>query len=139
MVMARTLEKPVDETILHGSDQKKVPARSVSGTRKRKCGKPKKTRRLEERSWVPCDVCWRIIMRAIFKYHGRYCSVCGRHDHVEGHHIVPRAEFADPHDHSNIVPLCPTCHDYVEVSDVRPRTLEKVIAVGLERFNEEGS
>lgn len=125
--VARTLHRPEDVVRLVGADLKKVASRCVEKTAGGSCT----TAAVGQ--WVPCPRCWALIMRSVFKERGRFCAVCGKTKDLTGHHIRPRAEGGD-HVWTNIVPLCPECHDFVELHDQRPRTLEDVIRCGLERL-----
>lgn len=44
-----------------------------------------------------------------FKYHGKKCIICGEDRIVEAHHIDENHKNNDP---KNLVPLCPTHHQY---------------------------
>ncbi len=50
--------------------------------------------------------------QAIIAAKGGSCRVCGDREHVQLHHVVPRDLHGDDVP-TNIVGLCPTCHEVV--------------------------
>ena len=125
--IARSLRRPVEGVRLVGAEKPNVSRVIVGSTAKKSCVEPR------DGQWIPCIRCWRNIIREVFRNRGRFCHVCGSTDGITGHHIVPRSEGGD-HYWTNIVPLCCPCHDFVEMHEKRPRTLDAVISVGLERL-----
>lgn len=123
----RILCPAAEKVELAGTQFKTVPHETRERTAARTCatGRPDQ--------WVPCIRCWRNIMKQVFQNRGRFCYVCGTREHIEGHHIIPRLDGGN-HDWTNIVPLCTTCHNFVECHDKRPRTLDDILRVGLERL-----
>ena len=114
---------------LLGYDTKRIPKQDMEKTAKGACIAS------VPGQWIPCERCWTHIMKDVFKNRGRFCAVCGKKDGIEGHHIVPRSERGD-HAWTNILPLCGACHDFVELHEKRPRTMEDCIRVGLERSSQ---
>lgn len=45
------------------------------------------------------------------------CAICGRTDHLQAHHILPKEYYRTlKFDLNNGIPLCPTCHKYGALS-----------------------
>lgn len=55
----------------------------------------------------------------VYKRDGFQCALCGCHDGLQVHHVVPRREggsdFPD-----NLITLCPKCHAQAHGTDVYP-------------------
>lgn len=62
---------------------------------------------------------------------GHRCVVCGAHDYLHIHHIVPTS-LGGPVDEENLVVLCPTCHASVDRSQMQPDVLKKMKARWIE-------
>lgn len=93
-----------------------------------------KTRKsLEDDTGFPCKRCWGRICAKVYLEYGRNCKVCGTKDNLSVHHIVPRAENGVT-EIWNLIPLCASCHDFVEINASKPRTRIDVIKCGIVRL-----
>lgn len=46
-----------------------------------------------------------------------YCQKCGRHDHLQVHHLLPKKLYPELMlDEKNLVVLCPKCHTFCRES-----------------------
>lgn len=52
---------------------------------------------------------------------GRMCAVCNRQNRVQVHHIVPKHDGGTD-DASNMIPICPNCHDEAHADYAPGRT-----------------
>jgi hypothetical protein len=56
---------------------------------------------------------WPSIRAGVLKRDGRRCKHCGSRERLTVHHITPRP--VGTHDPKNLVTLCATCHDALEL------------------------
>lgn len=65
---------------------------------------------------------WRSMRRSVLTRDKHSCRRCGKKTPngrgLTVHHIIPRDE-GGPDDSTNLITLCQSCHDYVEVSGLR--------------------
>jgi hypothetical protein len=95
--------------------------RSIAPEAKKDCRKHRGCWRLARADCNPdapveagaLPVGWKRLRASILKRDGRRCKPCGTTEQVTVHHITPRPEGS--HDPRNLVTLCSTCHDAVEI------------------------
>jgi hypothetical protein len=63
---------------------------------------------------------------------GRMCAVCNRQNGVQVHHIVPKHDGGSD-DASNMIPICPNCHDEAHADYTPGRTTRRFTANELRR------
>jgi len=83
------------------------------------------------RTPIPATLRRRLLIEARYR-----CAVC-RHATVHIHHIVPWRECKN-HEHSNLIPLCPNCHDLADDGKIDRQALRQhkahVISSQLHEF-----
>ena len=80
-----------------------------------------------------CKACNRKAIAMILNRDGRRCQGCGKKDALSIHHIKPRNEDGT-NAQENLITLCSVCHDCVEVSEEKPRTLDTVLRIARRRL-----
>lgn len=59
---------------------------------------------------------WKARRQACLQRDKYNCQVCGSKENLSAHHIIPRAEGGG-HEVDNLITLCGSCHDLVEIAD----------------------
>lgn len=56
---------------------------------------------------------WPKIRKKVLQRDGHMCKICGRHDHLHVHHIIPW-KISRSNEDLNLVTLCNKCHPKLE-------------------------